>query len=163
MIDQTQTTLDVAIYSLTHPDIVSALQRAAKRGVKVRIIADRSQSEGKAMTEALKILGSISIHIKVNTHSGLMHLKVVIADQQVTTTGSFNFSKAVATINDEVLLVIKNPDVAKSFAAEFESMWQDTKRFASISPKIASAGSVPAAPAAGSETLSGSCSTKTIT
>jgi hypothetical protein len=91
-----------------------------------------------------------------------MHLKVVIADQQITTTGSFNFSKAAATINDEVLMVIKNPDVAKSFTAEFESMWQDTKGFASISPKIASAGSVPVPPAAESEKLSGSCSVKMI-
>ncbi|WP_458118518.1 hypothetical protein [Paenibacillus sp. Z6-24] len=55
---------------------MAALQQAEKRSV-VRIIADQSQSQGKAITEALKILDSSGAEIKVNTHSGLMHLNVL--------------------------------------------------------------------------------------
>jgi len=62
---------------------------------------------------------------------------------------------AAASINDEVLMVIQHPDVAKSFTAEFKSMWEDTSKFQSIRPKIAASSSVPA-------TATTSCSVKTI-
>jgi phosphatidylserine/phosphatidylglycerophosphate/cardiolipin synthase-like enzyme len=35
VIDEAKTTLDIAIYSLTHPDIIQAISDAKKRGVVV--------------------------------------------------------------------------------------------------------------------------------
>ncbi|GFZ76085.1 hypothetical protein GCM10008018_22060 [Paenibacillus marchantiophytorum] len=137
VINSSTQTLDIAIYSLTHPDIVAAIKEAKKRGVAVRIISDKIQSSGKAQEEALKLLGSAGIPMKINKHSGLMHLKVTIADKKVVTTGSYNYSKAASTTNDEVLMVIHTEDAAKSFSEQFERMWNDTKGFESIDKKIA--------------------------
>ncbi|RKP55404.1 phospholipase D family protein [Cohnella endophytica] len=137
VIDSAKSTLDVAIYSLTYPDIVDAIKNAKKRGVKIRLITDKQQSGGKTQTEALKLLGSAGVPMKINKHSGLMHLKMVVADNKIATTGSFNYSKAASTTNDEVLMVIRKEEVAKSFAAEFEAMWNDDKGFKTIEPKIA--------------------------
>jgi len=130
-------TLDIAIYSLTYPDIIAAIKDAHNRGVAVRVITDKQQSEGKSQTEALKILGSAGIPMMANTHSGLMHLKVTIADKKVVTTGSFNYSKAASTTNDEVLMVLRDETIANAFTDQFETMWNDTKRFAPIDKKIA--------------------------
>lgn len=137
VIQSAKQTLDIAIYSLTHPDVVAAIKEAKKRGVDVRVITDKIQSGGKSQKEALKILGSAGIPIKINTHSGLMHLKVTIADGKVATTGSFNYSKSASTTNDEVIMVLPNEDIAKAFSAEFEAMWNDTKGFEEIKPRIA--------------------------
>ncbi|OPH62184.1 phospholipase [Paenibacillus ferrarius] len=137
VINSSKTTLDIAIYSLTHPDIVAAIKEAKKRGVVVRIITDKIQSSGKTQEEALKLLGSSDIPMKVNKHSGLMHLKVTIADKQVVTTGSYNYSKAASTTNDEVLMVIRNSDAANTFSEQFDNMWNDTKGFEKIEKKIA--------------------------
>ncbi|WP_010501429.1 phospholipase D-like domain-containing protein [Paenibacillus elgii] len=137
VINSAKETLDVAIYSITHPDIVAAIRDAKKRGVAVRVITDKTQSEGKAQGEALKILGSAGIPMKINNHSGLMHLKVTIADKKVVTTGSFNYSKAASTKNDEVLVVIRDNGAAKTFSDEFEKMWNDTEGFEPIETKIA--------------------------
>jgi phosphatidylserine/phosphatidylglycerophosphate/cardiolipin synthase-like enzyme len=137
VIKSAKSSLDIAIYSLTYPNIVQAIKDAKKRGVAVRVISDKIQSSGKAQKEALKILGSAGIPIKINTHSGLMHLKVTIADKKIATTGSFNYSKAASTSNDEVLMVVHDATVAKSFADQFEAMWADTKGFKTIEPKIA--------------------------
>jgi phosphatidylserine/phosphatidylglycerophosphate/cardiolipin synthase-like enzyme len=41
VINSAKETLDIAIYSLTHPDIVAAIKEAKKRGVVVRIILIR--------------------------------------------------------------------------------------------------------------------------
>jgi phosphatidylserine/phosphatidylglycerophosphate/cardiolipin synthase-like enzyme len=137
VIDSSKESLDVAIYSITNPDIVSAIKAAKKRGVAVRIITDKTESKGKTEAEALKLLGSAGIPIKINKHSGLMHLKVTIADKQVVTTGSYNYSKAASTTNDEVLMVIHNEDAAKSFSEQFERMWNDTKGFEKVDKSIA--------------------------
>jgi phosphatidylserine/phosphatidylglycerophosphate/cardiolipin synthase-like enzyme len=137
VIDSAQETLDIAIYSLTYPDIVAAIKKAAARGVSVRIITDQSQSKGKSQNEALKILGSAGIPIKVNTHSGLMHIKMTIVDGKVATTGSFNYSKAASTTNDEVLMVLRGKEVAQSFAAQFRAMWNDQKEFIAVDRYIA--------------------------
>lgn len=136
-INSSTQTLDIAIYSLTHPEIVAAIKEAKKRGVAVRIISDKIQSGGKTQEEALKLLGSAGIPMKINKHSGLMHLKVTIADKKIVTTGSYNYSKAASTTNDEVLMVIRNEDAAKSFTEQFERMWNDTKGFESVDKKIA--------------------------
>ncbi len=137
VITSAKSTLDIAIYSLTDPDVIEEIKEAKKRGVVVRIITDRIQAAGKSQTEALKILGSAGISIKINSHSGLMHIKMSIVDKKIGTTGSFNYSKSASETNDEILMVIQNAEVAKNFSAEFESMWTDTKRFKTVEYKIA--------------------------
>ncbi|MCM3272618.1 phospholipase D-like domain-containing protein [Paenibacillus elgii] len=37
-------TLEVANYSITHPDIVAVVRDAKKRGVAVRVITDKTQT-----------------------------------------------------------------------------------------------------------------------
>jgi phosphatidylserine/phosphatidylglycerophosphate/cardiolipin synthase-like enzyme len=125
------------VYSITHPDIVKAIKDAKKRGVVVRIISDKIQSAGKTQVEALKLLGSAAIPMKINKHSGLMHLKVTIADKKVVTTGSYNYSQAASTSNDEVLVVVHDEAAAKTFTDQFERMWNDTKGFETLQMKIA--------------------------
>jgi phosphatidylserine/phosphatidylglycerophosphate/cardiolipin synthase-like enzyme len=121
--------LDIAIYSLTKPDIVKAIQQAKKRGVEVRIITDQQEAHNRTQEEALKMLKNEGIPIKVNTHQGLMHLKVTIADKSVVTTGSFNYSTSASTTNDEVLVVIRDPAIAKAWDEQFERMWNDRGNF----------------------------------
>ncbi|WP_280922192.1 phospholipase D-like domain-containing protein [Ammoniphilus resinae] len=58
-----------------------------------------------------------------------MHLKMTIVDKKIVTNGSFNYSKATSQKNDEVIMVIRDPEVAKSFTSEFENMWGNTKQF----------------------------------
>jgi hypothetical protein len=139
VIDSAKASLDVAIYSLTYPGIVDAVKKAKQRGVKVRLITDSSQSAGKTQKEALKLLGSAGVPIKTNRHSGLMHLKMTVADGRIATTGSFNYSKSASTTNDEMLVVFRDEAVAQSFAAQFERMWNDERGFETLDIRIAQA------------------------
>ncbi|MDI3257391.1 MAG: phospholipase D family protein [Kyrpidia sp.] len=121
--------LDIAVYSLTKPDIVKAIEQAKKRGVAVRIITDQEQAQNRTQQEALKILKNSGIPIKINTHKGLMHLKVTIADKSVVTAGSFNYTTAASTTNDEVLVVIRDPAMSQAWDEQFERMWNDAGNF----------------------------------
>ena len=129
IIDNAKEKLDIAIYSITDTDIVNSMAAAEQRGVKVRVIADATQSASKSQNSALDVLRNAGITIKINKHSGLMHLKMMIVDGQIATTGSFNYTSAAENINDEVFVVINNPEVATDFENQFERMWNDTSGF----------------------------------
>jgi phosphatidylserine/phosphatidylglycerophosphate/cardiolipin synthase-like enzyme len=43
-INHTKSSLDLAIFDLTHPAITAALEDAQRRGVRIRIVADKRQS-----------------------------------------------------------------------------------------------------------------------
>lgn len=49
-----------------------------------------------------------------------MHHKVIIIDERIVIFGSFNFSDNAATQNDENLLIVDNPDIARAFKAEYD-------------------------------------------
>jgi phosphatidylserine/phosphatidylglycerophosphate/cardiolipin synthase-like enzyme len=132
VIDSAKSTLDIAIYSLTKPEIVKAIENAKQRGVNVRIITDHQEASTKAQSQALKMLREKGIPIKENTHKGLMHLKVTIADKSTVTTGSYNYTNAASTYNDEVLVVIHDANMAKAWDDQFERMWNDTNNFTDV-------------------------------
>jgi phosphatidylserine/phosphatidylglycerophosphate/cardiolipin synthase-like enzyme len=135
IINRAKSSLDIAIYSLTKRDIVEALLSAQRRGVTIRVITDQQEARSKSQARALTLLIDAGIPIKENTHKGLMHLKVTIADQAVITTGSYNYTQAASTYNDEVFLVIPNPDLAKAWDLQFARMWGDTEGFTTIERK----------------------------
>ena len=52
-----------------------------------------------------------------------MHNKFVVIDGKTVITGSFNLSPSAAHQNDEVLLVIRSPQVAAHFTREMDFLW----------------------------------------
>ena len=50
----------------------------------------------------------------------VMHHKVIIIDGRTVIFGSFNFTKNADKDNDENLLIIDDPALAKAFEAEFQ-------------------------------------------
>jgi phosphatidylserine/phosphatidylglycerophosphate/cardiolipin synthase-like enzyme len=126
VINSAGNSLDIAIYSLTKPNIVNAILAAKQRGVAVRIITDSEESHTKAQANELNALNRAGIPIKVNSHPGLMHLKVTIADENTVTTGSYNYTNEATYDNDEVLVIIRSKGLAQDWDREFEQMWNDT-------------------------------------
>ena len=129
VIDSADQTLDMAIYSFTDSEIADAVAACSEKGVAVRIISDKTQSGNKYQQKILNRLKEADIPIKVDTHSGIMHLKVTIADGKAATTGSYNYTKSADTENDEVLVVLRDETIAADFEQEFEIMWNDETRF----------------------------------
>jgi len=136
--------LDAACYTFTLDTVVGdELIAAEERGVRVRVILDHSQGVQRwSQTSRLLHAG---IPVKVNTHSGLMHDKFLVADGNSVATGSFNWTKAAVERNDENLVVFTDePRIAATFAAQFEKMWTDTARFAAFFPGSATKASTAA-------------------
>ncbi|WP_026884357.1 phospholipase D-like domain-containing protein [Clostridium akagii] len=129
VINSSRSSLDLAIYDITKEDIVKAVLYAKKRGIQVRVITDKVESNTKSESGVLEIFKENGIQVKVNSHSGLMHMKVTIVDNNIVTTGSYNYTAQASTKNDEVLVVLKDSSSAKDFEDQFEKMWDDNNDF----------------------------------
>ena len=56
-----------------------------------------------------------------------MHHKIIVIDESTVITGSFNFTKSADQENDDNVLVVHNPDLAKLYLQEFSSIWGQGK------------------------------------
>lgn len=129
VINSSKKKLDISIYSLTKKEIVNAIIDSKNRGVDVRIITDKQEAVTKAESTELNLLRNTKIPIKINSHTGLMHLKVTVADNSTVTAGSYNYTEAATKDNDEVLMVISDSKIAQNFETQFERMWNNPKNF----------------------------------
>ncbi len=121
--------LYVAIYGITYPPIVKALVAAHKRGVDVRVITDREKLNDLKQRLAVETLSLAGVPIKVNRHENLMHLKQVVMDDEINTSGSMNQTGSGNRYNDERLDVFTDPVTSIKARDKFLAMWKDTERY----------------------------------
>jgi phosphatidylserine/phosphatidylglycerophosphate/cardiolipin synthase-like enzyme len=95
----------VQAYSFSCPDIAKALAQAAKRGVRVKILLDRS-NEKESYSE-MADLKEPGIELLIDAKHAIAHNKIMLIDRWTLLTGSFNFTRQADHENAENLLIIK--------------------------------------------------------
>lgn len=109
-------TIHVRAYGFSSPAIGQALAEAAKRGVEVRIICDRSVRKSKhSQASACRAAGA---EVVFDGAHPIAHSKVIVVDGQWCLVGSYNWTKQ-AEKNSEVLLTIRSRDLAKKLIEDF--------------------------------------------
>lgn len=58
----------------------------------------------------------------------IMHHKVIIIDDSIVITGSFNFSNNANRKNDENILIMESPEIAAQYLEEFRRVYKGGKR-----------------------------------
>lgn len=134
LIGEAQESIDVAVFTLTHPDILEALIDAKARGVRVRVISDARQTRSSFQGPKLLKLVEAGIPVVVNRHDGVMHLKLIVVDHAVTAFGSFNFTVAAGEKNDEVMVITRTSEMVRAIASTFERMIRDRNRYERWTP-----------------------------
>jgi phosphatidylserine/phosphatidylglycerophosphate/cardiolipin synthase-like enzyme len=119
----------VSVYGLTYPRAVEALVAAKKRGVDVRMLTDQERTREEKQHIALRTLRLAGIPIRVNQHDGLMHLKQVVIDDEINTSGSMNHTTSGNRYNDERMDIITDRTTSVKARERFLSMWNDHSRF----------------------------------
>ncbi|WP_457631375.1 phospholipase D-like domain-containing protein [Oceanithermus sp.] len=113
----------VAAFVLTDPEIISALNRAASRGVAVRVLLER-RNLGDSREEGLRP----PIEIRPDANEYAMHLKTMVIDERLVITGSYNFTRSAVTRNDENLLVLTSPQLARRYKEKVWKLWRAAGR-----------------------------------
>lgn len=121
-IDRCEKTIDAAVYSLTHDDIAASLIRAHERGVKVRILTDKTQAGSRYADDEL--LESAGIELLRDIKTGSMHNKFIIGDGNAVGTGSFNWSMSADQRNAENFVIIRLRYTIQEFQDEFDYLWK---------------------------------------
>lgn len=122
LIENAQKTIDVAVYSINNNQIISALKKAHKRGVKLRILTDKLQASSKS--SKVLDLYKFGIHIKVNSRYKIEHNKFAVFDGTKVSTGSFNWTNPASEKNSEnCLFVMRDKKVVATYEKRFNELW----------------------------------------
>lgn len=88
LINQSENTIDAAVYSINNDNIVKALKKAYDRGVKVRILTDKLQASSK-YSKVIELY-KYGINIRVHSKFKIEHNKFAIYDSKFASSGSYN-------------------------------------------------------------------------
>jgi phosphatidylserine/phosphatidylglycerophosphate/cardiolipin synthase-like enzyme len=113
-IDRAEIQILVSAYGLTTSSkAVEALMQAKRRGVDVRVIADRTTPcERKS---GLGPLAEAGVPIWIDNTVRIAHSKSMVIDSQVTLTGSMNWTGGAAQ-NSENLNLVASKTIAAAYA-----------------------------------------------
>jgi phosphatidylserine/phosphatidylglycerophosphate/cardiolipin synthase-like enzyme len=107
----------VQAYSFTSAPIAAALVEAARRGVQIEVVLDKSNKTGKY--SSADFVSHAGIPTWLDEKHAIAHNKVMIIDEATVVTGSFNFTKAAEESNAENLLILRSPDLATRYTQQF--------------------------------------------
>lgn len=119
-IDNARQSIWVQAYSFTSTPIAKALVNAARRGVKVTAVLDKSNAT--ARYTGATFLVNMSIPTYTDNKHAIAHNKVMVIDDATVITGSFNFTKAAEQSNAENCLIIKNaPAIVQAYKSNIQA------------------------------------------
>ncbi len=129
-INQAKTSINLQAYSFTSRPIAAAIVDAQRRGIHVEVILDKSQSRHNKYSSA-KFLAHQQIPLWIDYEPAIAHNKVIIIDNNIVVTGSFNFTKAAQESNAENVLIIYDKTLATAYSKNFETRKNVSERMLS--------------------------------
>ncbi len=114
------------IYFLTFSftsDTLGGFLVSKKSLLDIRGVMEKSQLNKYA--EFSKFNAS-EMQVRLDRNKFNMHHKVFIIDNETVVTGSYNPTSGGDTKNRENILILHNPSIARSFAKEFEHVWEES-------------------------------------
>jgi competence ComEA-like helix-hairpin-helix protein len=134
--------VDLALFVFSEQKLVNTLQELSQKNVKIRALID-PEFAFRYYSEGLDMLGVAlpdkcryevnntpwktpikTVGIPNLAKGDKFHHKFAIIDQKIVITGSHNWSKAANYNNDETLLIIEDPLMAKHYLREFENAYK---------------------------------------
>ena len=120
-IDASQREVLVQAYGFTHNAIAQALLRAKDRGVSVRVLLD--QKSDHTNRYVIDLLNQAQVTMRSDGKHAIAHNKIMVIDDSVVITGSFNFTNSAETRNAENFLILKSPELAGQYKSQWKSHW----------------------------------------
>ncbi len=111
--------IDAQVYTFTSYKIARALIRAQRRGVQVKVLTDKSNFDSDYHSSIASLLKA---HIPVwcDNKVTIAHNKVMVIDNHIVETGSFNYTYAANHYNAENMLIIDNKKLAKQYLVNWQ-------------------------------------------
>jgi len=123
-IDEAQNEILMSLFSFkagkhkdSYPDqIASHLVQAVKRGVKVYIVLETSDKPSEELSmqnrKTGNFLQSRGVTVFYDSPRRTTHTKLIVIDQKLVLLGSHNFTQSALKYNNEISVLLKNPELA---------------------------------------------------
>jgi phosphatidylserine/phosphatidylglycerophosphate/cardiolipin synthase-like enzyme len=130
-----RSSLDLALYDVRLPcavgdRVAGALRDAAARGVAVRIAFNHEEDRPRKplppppRTER-PLLEALGVPVcGIPGQPDLMHHKYAVRDGAAVWTGSTNWTLDSWTREENVIVTVDSPEIARAYARDFEDMWR---------------------------------------
>ncbi len=129
LLQRTTTSVDAALYRFNNPPLSHALEQAACRAVKVRLVLDRGKYQDDQVTRKLLSAGSMPWRTLSGRRgpASKMHHKFIILDGQSVLTGSYNWTLESEEENYDNLVLLREPELVEIYHQEFEALWREAR------------------------------------
>ena len=121
-LEAAQQSIEVMAFAFTSDPVADQLIAAKDRGLPVRVVMEGRNAKGTGSEMAKLREAGVDIHSDGNCY--IMHHKVIIIDDHLVITGSFNFTRSAQDQNDENVLIIDDASVAARYKEEFARVYQ---------------------------------------
>jgi phosphatidylserine/phosphatidylglycerophosphate/cardiolipin synthase-like enzyme len=92
-----------------------AIVRAVRRGVRVRAIANSN--------DIISVLRDVGIDAKKLITEKLVHIKLMIIDDEVVVLGSHNYTQSAFNLNMELSVILNPPENIDEISSFFNRVW----------------------------------------
>lgn len=119
--------IEIAAYEFTNVYIEKAISEALKRGVKVDLLLDRRETQGRQaqLHDSLEKAGC-DIRL-VSPRMGVMHDKYIIVDGKTVEWGSYNYTERAENKNFENATFASDSSLAQQYHSDFASIFNQAK------------------------------------
>lgn len=114
----------VLAFSFTADEIKDAMLERERGGVTLQGVFEQRNAGGQG-SEFEQLKNSGQVYIDGNCYT--MHHKIIIIDDRIVITGSYNFTSRAENDNDENLVIIDDPALAQQYVAEFDRVFQQAQ------------------------------------
>jgi phosphatidylserine/phosphatidylglycerophosphate/cardiolipin synthase-like enzyme len=116
-----QSSIKVLAFSFTDDATAQELIALHGRGGDVRVVMETRNADGTGSEFGTLEQAGISVLRDANCYTA--HNKIIVIDERVVVTGSYNFTARAEDTNDENMLIISDPTLAKYYSDEFERLY----------------------------------------
>ena len=115
--------IDFMVYTFTSDVLSETVLARARAGVEVRGIIEWDQASNPGSDyEHFRQSG---LDVRLDSNPRNMHHKVIIIDDSIVITGSYNFSRSAEENNDENVLILYDVRVSEEYLLEFKRIFEN--------------------------------------
>lgn len=131
--------IDVVMYQMKFYETNNSVRKLedlfiqkAKEGIKVKIILDQSEWQGKITSltkenqKTADYLKENGVDVKFDSLKTTTHDKLLIIDDETVVIGSHNWGYSALTRNNEASVMIKDKEIAEYYKNYFDNLWANS-------------------------------------
>jgi phosphatidylserine/phosphatidylglycerophosphate/cardiolipin synthase-like enzyme len=112
-------------FSYTAKPIAEAMIARSEAGVSVRGVVETQNATGSGA--AFGSLRASGVDVLLDGNCYILHHKVIVIDERIVITGSYNFTNSAERDNDENLIIVDDPRLARAYLDEFERVYAQAR------------------------------------